>query len=63
MLVPQNLLNSLYVHTVLQHERSGGVAQLVGGVFGAVQSGIGQVLFYQVVDRGAADALVVSGHK
>lgn len=45
MLVAQNLLDGLYIHTVLQHKGGGCMAQLVGGVFCAVQTGIGQVFF------------------
>ena len=39
----QHLLKGAYIHAVLQHQGGGGVAQLVGGVLGAVQPGGGQV--------------------
>lgn len=39
------------------------MAQLDGGVFCAVQTGIGQVFFYKIMDRGAADTLAVAGDK
>ena len=63
MLVTQNLLDGLYIHTVLQHKGGGRMAQLVGGVFCAIQTGIGQVFFYKIMDRGAADTLAVAGDK
>ena len=59
----QHLLYRLHIHAVLEHERGGGVAELVGGVSGAVQSGLGEVLFHQGVDVGAADALVPGGEE
>ena len=58
VLVAQDLLHRPHVHAVLQHQGGGGVAQLVGGILGAVQPRLGQVLFHQGVDHGAADPLV-----
>ena len=63
VLVTQNLLYSLHVHAVLQHQRGRRVTQLVAGVFIAVQSGGGQVLFHQRVYHGTADALILTGQK
>ena len=63
VLVPQDLLHRLHVHAVLQHQRGGGMAQLVAGILLAVQSGGGQVLFHQCVHHGAADALVLTGEE
>ena len=56
VIVTQYLLEGAHIHAVLQHQGSGGVAQLVGGVLGAVQSGGGQVLLHQLVDRRCGDA-------
>ena len=35
MFMSQHLLNRLYIHTVLQHQRSCSVAELVRGILGA----------------------------
>ena len=61
VLMPQYLLDRLDVHAVLEHEGGGGVAELVGGILGAVQPGVGEMLFYQGVDVGTADPLVARG--
>ena len=63
MFVPQDLLNSLDVNAVLQHERSGGMAELVGGILCAVQTGLAEAFFDQGVDIGAADPLVPRGQE
>ena len=60
VLVAQHLLESTHIHAVLQHQGGGGVAQLVGGVLGAVQPGSGQMLFHQLVDRRPGDPLAVA---
>ena len=59
VVMAQHLLEGAHIHAVLQHQGGGGVAQLVGGVLRAVQSGGGQVLLYQLVDRRCGDAPAV----
>ena len=59
MVVAQDLLQSAHVYAVLKHQSSGSVAQLMGGILGAVQPGSGQMLFHQLVHRSAGDAPAV----
>ena len=63
MLVSQNLLDSPYIHTVLQHECCGGVAEFVGGILGGVQSSLSQPFFDHGMDHGPADPLVLGGEE
>ena len=56
MIVSQDLLERADVHAVLQHQRRGGVAQLMGGILGAVQTCGGQMFFDQLMDRCLGDA-------
>ena len=46
MIVPKNFMHSANIHTILQHQRSSGVAELVRGIFAAVDPGSGKALFY-----------------
>ena len=64
MVVAQHLLEGTHIHAVLEHQGGRRVAQLVGGVLGAVQAGGGQVLLHQLVNRRPRDAPpVLQGHK
>ena len=63
MVVPQDFLNCPDIHTVLQHQRGGGMAQLVGRILGAVDSSFAQALFHHGVNRGTADAFVLCRQK
>ena len=63
MLMTQDLLDRFHIYAVLQHQCSGGVAELVGGILGAVQTGLRQVLLYQCVNVRAADPLVPAGEE
>ena len=55
VLMPQHLLNGLHIDAILKHKGSGGVAELMGGIFAAVQPGLAEMLFHKGVDIGAAD--------
>ena len=55
VLVAEQLLERSAVYAVLEHQRRGCVAQLVRGVFRAVQPGGEQMLFHEAVNRGFAD--------
>ena len=59
MVVAQHLLKGAHVHAVLEHQGCRGMAQLVGGVLCAVQSGGGQMLFHQLVDGCPGDSAAV----
>jgi len=59
VVVAQHLLDRPDVHAVLQHQRGGGVPQLVGAVLRRIDARLAQPLFHHGVDRGAADALVL----
>lgn len=61
VIMTQNLLDGPDVHSILQHQRGGGVAQFMGRVFTFVQSSGREPLFYHGVDRGTADPLVAGG--
>ena len=63
MVVAQHLLDGPDVHAVLQHQRGGGVPQLVGAVLRRVDARLTQPLFHHGVDRGAADPLVLGGEE
>ena len=63
MVVAQHLLDGPDVHAVLQHQRGGGVPQLVGAVLRRVDARLTQPLFHHGVDRGAADPLVLRGEE
>ena len=63
MIVAQNLLHGAHIHAILQHQRGGGVAQLVGGIFRRVDAGSAQALFHHGVHHGAADPLVAGRQK
>ena len=63
MVVAQDLLHGPDVHTVLQHQRGGGMPQLVGGILAGVDAGFTQPLFHHGMDGGPADALVLGGQK
>ena len=58
MLVAQNLLDRFYIHAVLQHQRGGCMAKLMGRIFAAIQACLQKMLFYQSMDSGTADALI-----
>ena len=55
MFMPQDLLDRFHVHAAAQHEGGGGVAELVAGVEGSVQTGLFQPLLDHIVN-------CVSGH-
>ena len=59
----QNFLHGLDIHAVLQHQRGRRVPQLVTGISFTVQPRARQMLLYQGVDRGPADALVLAGEE
>ena len=59
----QHLLHGLDIHAVLQHQGRCRVAQLVGGVVGAVQPRLQQMPLHQRMDHGAADASVLLGEE
>ena len=63
VVVAQDFLNGPDVHTVLQHQRGGGVAQLVGGVFALIDSSGGEALFDHGVNGGPADPFIPGGEK
>ena len=63
VIVPQNFLHGPDIHAVLQHQRGGGVPQLVGGVLTGVDASLGKALFHHGVDTGAADALIPGGEE
>ena len=58
VVMAQDLLNGPDIHAVLQHQRGGGVPQLVGGILTGVDPSLGEALFHHGVDAGAADALI-----
>ena len=61
VVMPQNLLDRPDIDTVLQHQRGGRVAELMGGVFALVDACGGETLFHHGMDCGAADPLVAGG--
>ena len=61
VVMPQNLLNRPDVYAVLQHQRGGCVAELMGGVFALVDARGGETLFHHGMDRGAADPFITGG--
>ena len=61
MLVAQNLLHSLDVDTILQHQCRSCVSQLVGRILAAVKSGLIQMFFDKGVYIRAADPLISGG--
>ena len=63
MIVSQNFLNSPDIHTILQHQRGGGVPQLVRRILSAVNSGFTQALFHHSMNRGTADTFVLRRQK
>ena len=63
VLVPEDVLHRLDVHTAGEHHRRRRVAQLVGGVLAAVEPGGGQMLFDEVVHCRNADAVFLLGAK
>ena len=63
MLMSQKLLQGAHVHAVLQHQRGGGVPQLVGGILAGVQPCPQKAVFHHAVHGLAADAGLAIGEK
>ena len=61
MLVAQDLLHSLDIDTILQHQCCSCVPQLVGRILAAVKSGLIQMFFDKGVYIRAADPLIPGG--
>ena len=59
----QHLLQGPHVHAVLQHQGGGGVAQLVAGVEGRVQTRLQKPLFYHIMDSRRGHAGVGAGEE
>ena len=63
VLMAQNFLKGAHIHAVLQHQRGGGMAQLVGGIFAAVQPRGLKALLEHIVDAVLCDPRVPPGDK
>ena len=59
----QDLLDGFHIHAILQHQRGRRVAKLMRGILGTVQTGLGQMLFHQCMNIGAADPLISGGQE